>query len=261
VTGFLGPNGAGKSTTLRMICGLATPDAGTATIDGLPYRDIPVPGRTVGVMLDAAAQHPGRSGREVLRLATMANRLPASLVDPMLERVGLAGAGRKRVGAYSLGMRQRLGLAAALIGDPDVLILDEPANGLDPAGIHWMRDLLDTFAEDGGTVLLSSHLLSEVQAIADRIVVVHDGRLVTEGDTAQVCAPSGVLIAATDTTALVAALDGAGITHTATPDGLLADTTPEHLGRLARDERLILTRLKSAGGDLETLFLDLTRAA
>jgi ABC-2 type transport system ATP-binding protein len=187
VTGFLGPNGAGKSTTLRMVCGLTPPSAGTATVLGRPYRELPNPGRRVGVLLDASAQHPGRTGREVLTLAALTMGINPARVPEMLERVGLdERAARRRVRAYSLGMRQRLGIALALLGDPEVLILDEPANGLDPEGIAWMRRLLRGFADRGGTVLLSSHLLAEVEAIADRIVVIHSGRVVADQDAAEI---------------------------------------------------------------------------
>ncbi|GFJ83091.1 hypothetical protein Phou_072710 [Phytohabitans houttuyneae] len=173
VTGFLGPNGAGKSTTMRMICGLTPPTGGAASVDGVPYRRLPNPGRRVGVLLDASAQHPGRTGRETLSLAAHVMGVDRGRVDALLDLVGLdAKAGRKRVRQYSLGMRQRLGLAHALLGDPRVLILDEPANGLDPEGIFWMRGVLRDFADRGGTVLLSSHLLREVEAVADRLVVI-----------------------------------------------------------------------------------------
>jgi len=178
VTGFLGPNGAGKSTTMRVMVGLTPPTAGTATVLGRRYADLPNPGREVGVLLDASAQHAGRTGRETLRVAARTMGLPLSRVDEMLELVSLTPteAGR-RVKNYSLGMRQRLGIATALIGDPEVLILDEPANGLDPAGIRWMRDLLRGFANRGGTVLLSSHLLHEIEVIADDLVVIGQGRI------------------------------------------------------------------------------------
>ncbi|GFJ94781.1 hypothetical protein Prum_084230 [Phytohabitans rumicis] len=176
VTGFLGPNGAGKSTTMRMICGLTPPTAGGATVGGVPYRRLPNPGRHVGVLLDASAQHPGRTGRETLALAAQIMGVDRGRVGELLDLVGLdTAAARKRVRAYSLGMRQRLGLAYALLGDPRVLILDEPANGLDPEGIFWMRSVLRGFADRGGTVLLSSHLLREVEAVADRLVVIGAG--------------------------------------------------------------------------------------
>jgi ABC-2 type transport system ATP-binding protein len=182
VTGFLGPNGAGKSTTLRMLVGLATPSAGRVTVLGGPYAALPNPGRRVGVLLDASAQHSGRSGREALALGALVMGLPDRRADEMLDRVGLTTAeGRRRTGAYSLGMRQRLGIAHALLGDPEVLILDEPANGLDPAGIHWMRTLIRDFADRGGAVLLSSHLLREIEVIADHLVVIGGGRVLADG--------------------------------------------------------------------------------
>src|SRR3954468_8722268 len=182
VTGFVGPNGAGKSTTLRMICGLAEPSSGRATVLSMPYRAIPNPGRHVGVLLDASAQHGGRTGEEALTVAAMTLGVGADRVAAVLEQVGLAGsASRKRVRTYSLGMRQRLGIAHALLGEPEVLILDEPANGLDPEGIVWMRRLLRGFADRAGTVLLSSHLLREVEKVADQLVVIGGGRVVTQG--------------------------------------------------------------------------------
>lgn len=181
VTGFLGPNGAGKSTTLRLLCGLGTPTSGNALIDGRPYRELRDPGRSVGVLLDASAQHGGRTGREVLSLSARLLRIHADRVDELLDEVGLADAGGKRIRSYSLGMRQRLGIAHALLGNPRILLLDEPANGLDPEGIWWMRQLLRSHADRGGTVLLSSHLLAEVDRSADRLVIVSRGRVVAQG--------------------------------------------------------------------------------
>jgi ABC-2 type transport system ATP-binding protein len=182
VTGVLGPNGAGKTTTLRMLCGLSEPDAGRATVLGGRYRDLAEPGLRVGVLLAASAQHGGRRGREALAVSAQLLGLPEPRVDEVLELVGLDRiAARKRVRALSLGMRQRLGIAHALLGDPEVLILDEPANGLDPQGMHWMRALLRDFAERGGTALLSSHLLHEVGAVADRIVIIAGGRIAAAG--------------------------------------------------------------------------------
>src|SRR5918911_1528025 len=182
VTGFLGPNGAGKSTTLRIMVGLTRPDAGSATISGRQYVDLPNPGREVGVLLDASAQHAGRTGREILTLAQLFMGLPRGRVEEMLDTVSLTPAeASRRVGDYSLGMRQRLGIAAALIGDPEVLILDEPANGLDPAGIRWLRDLLRSLASQGRTILVSSHLLAEMEQIADDVVVIHRGKLIAQG--------------------------------------------------------------------------------
>ncbi|GAB2453050.1 hypothetical protein GCM10007967_03960 [Xylanimonas ulmi] len=182
VTGFLGPNGAGKSTTLRAVIGLTRPASGATRVNGVPYAALASPGRHVGVLLDAAAQHVGRSGRETLVLAAILLGVGRARVDAVLETVGLTEReAARRVGTYSLGMRQRLGLAVALLGEPEILVLDEPANGLDPAGIRWMRDLLARFAADGGTVLLSSHQLAEVQRVADDLVVIGGGRIVAQG--------------------------------------------------------------------------------
>ena len=182
ITGFLGPNGAGKSTTLRVVVGLTPPDHGTAHVQGRRFRDLPNPGTEVGVLLDASAQHAGRTGREVLTIAQRTMGLPAGRIDDVLDQVGLDHSeAARRLRDYSLGMRQRLGLAHALLGDPDVLILDEPANGLDPAGIRWMRDLLRGYADRGATVLLSSHLLHEIEVVADDLVVIGQGRVVAAG--------------------------------------------------------------------------------
>jgi ABC-2 type transport system ATP-binding protein len=182
VTGFLGPNGAGKSTTLRILVGLARPSSGRVAVLGGPYTALPNPGRRVGVLLDASAQHAGRTGREALALSALVMGLPARRADEMLDRVGLSSAeGRRRIGNYSLGMRQRLGIGHALLGDPELLILDEPANGLDPAGIHWMRTMLREFADRGGAVLLSSHLLREIEVIADHLVIIGGGRVLADG--------------------------------------------------------------------------------
>ncbi len=181
VTGFLGANGAGKTTTLRMLLGLVAPTAGRALIAGRPYRDLAHPRRTVGAVLEATGFHPGRRGRDHLRVLAGPTGVPAGRVDEVLAEVGLADAGGRRVRGYSLGMRQRLGLAAALLGDPEVLVLDEPANGLDPAGMAWLRGLLRDRAARGGTVLVSSHVLAEVAQTVDRVVIVHHGRLRYEG--------------------------------------------------------------------------------
>jgi ABC-2 type transport system ATP-binding protein len=183
VTGFLGPNGAGKTTTLRMILGLIRPDAGTAAIAGKPYGKLASPARTAGALLDAAA-HPGRTGRDHLRVLAAAARLPGHQADQLLDRVGLGHAARQRAGRYSLGMRQRLALASALLGDPDILVLDEPANGLDPQGIRWLRDLLRTLAADGRAVLVSSHILAEAAQTVDDIVVISRGRTVAQAPLA-----------------------------------------------------------------------------
>ena len=191
ITGFLGPNGAGKSTTLRMITGLVGPDSGAATVAGRPFAQLPNPARVAGTLLDASAMNVGGTGRATLRIAATVVGVPAGRADQLLELVGLDGAAGRRVGTYSLGMRQRLGLALALIGEPSVLILDEPANGLDPEGIAWIRGMLRDFADRGGTVLLSSHLLHEVQATADQLVIIAGGRIVAAGTTAGLLACSG----------------------------------------------------------------------
>jgi ABC-2 type transport system ATP-binding protein len=267
VTGFLGPNGAGKSTTMRMMVGLTRPTSGTATVLGRRFADLPNTGLEVGVLLDASAQHAGRTGREILTLSQRTMGLPSRKVEEMLAVVGLTPteAGR-RVRDYSLGMRQRLGIATALIGDPYVLILDEPANGLDPAGIRWMRDLLRGHADRGGTVLLSSHLLHEIEVIADDIIVIGHGRVVAQGAKSDLLARAGTLVKARDSVELAAALAAAGVTFTdhGTPDGtggpaLHVDADPELVGRLAYRAGVPLVELRAAeGAGLEEMFLELT---
>ena len=211
VTGFLGPNGAGKTTTMRILVGLTRPDQGTAMIGGHRFQDIPNPGRHVGVLLDASAQHAGRTGREVLALAARTMGLPSSRVDEMLDLVSLdAAEAERRVRNYSLGMRQRLGIAHALLGEPQVLILDEPANGLDPAGIRWMRSLLRGYAERGGAVLLSSHLLHEVEQIADQMIVIGRGRIVASGSKADLLTSAGTFVRGADNARLAEALTAGG---------------------------------------------------
>jgi len=262
VTGFVGPNGAGKSTTMRMACGLTRPSAGHATVLGLPYAEIPNPGTQVGVLLDASAQHPGRSGREVLSLSAMLMGLDGHRVDEMLDLVGLpAAAARRRVGTYSLGMRQRLGIANALIGHPRVLILDEPANGLDPAGINWMRRLLREFAERGGTALLSSHLLREVEVIADELVVIDRGRIVAQGSKTELLRGAGTVAQAADMESLAAALKAAELSYSGDPrsEGFIVDAEPLVVGEAAASSGVVLAELRGAdGGGLEELFLRLT---
>ncbi len=181
ITGFLGANGAGKSTTLRMLTGLTRPDTGRALICGKRFTDLGNPARVAGTLLDASAMHSGRTGRTTLRIAATVAGAPSRRADELLDTVGLGTAGRRRVGTYSLGMRQRLGLAHALIGEPSVLILDEPANGLDPEGIAWIRGMLRDFADRGGTVLLSSHLLAEIETTADHVVIIGGGQVVAQG--------------------------------------------------------------------------------
>jgi ABC-2 type transport system ATP-binding protein len=261
VTGFLGPNGAGKSTTMRVLVGLTPPTSGSATVLGRRYADLPNPGREVGVLLDASAQHAGRTGRETLRIAARTMGLPAQRADEMVERVSLTGteAGR-RVKNYSLGMRQRLGIATALLGDPEVLILDEPANGLDPAGIRWMRDLLRGFADAGGTVLLSSHLLHEIEVVADDLVVIERGRIVAQGSKAELLTAAGTLVRSPAVAALARALEAEGV-HVSPvgPDALRADAGADLVGRVALATATPLTELRAAdGAGLEEMFLELT---
>ncbi|MFG1921295.1 ABC transporter ATP-binding protein [Cryptosporangium sp. NPDC048952] len=263
VTGFLGPNGAGKSTTMRMICGFTAPTHGGSTVNGLPYRDLPNPGREVGVLLDASAQHAGRTGFETLAVSARVLGVDRKRVQGLLDRVGLPPeAAKRRVGNYSLGMRQRLGLAHALLGDPAVLILDEPANGLDPEGIHWMRGLLREFADRGGTVLLSSHLLREVEVVADHLVMIGKGRIVAQGSKSDLLNVAGVRVRATNAASLGGALQSAGLRATASPDGSFSvDADAESVGRVAAAAGLILTELKAADGNgLEEMFLQLTAA-
>jgi ABC-2 type transport system ATP-binding protein len=261
VTGFLGPNGAGKSTTMRVMVGLTVPGSGDVRILGRRFAELPDPGREVGVLLDASAQHAGRTGREILTIAAKTMGLPRTRVEAMLERVSLTPeeAGR-RVRNYSLGMRQRLGIGTALLGDPQVLILDEPANGLDPAGIRWMRDLLRGFADEGGTVLLSSHLLHEIEVIADDIVVIGNGRIVAQGTKDELLAGAGTLVRAAHGPSLAAALHAAGITATATTGGaVLAEADLARVGEVAFSAGIPLIELRPAdGAGLEEMFLSLT---
>jgi len=263
VTGFLGPNGAGKSTSMRMMVGLTKPNSGGVTISGRTFRDLPNPGRQVGVMLDASAQHAGRSGREILTLAQQMMGLPARRVAETLAKVGLSEANAdRRVGGYSLGMRQRLGIAVALIGSPSVLILDEPANGLDPAGIRWMRDLLREFADRGGTVLLSSHLLHEIEVIADDIVMIRNGRIVSQGSKTELLRAAGTTVRARDMGALERALREAGLVTSRSADGALdVDADPTVVGGVAMESGLALTELRTTDGGLEDIFLELTASS
>ncbi len=261
VTGFLGPNGAGKTTTMRVMVGLTPATAGEVTIGGHHFSDIPNPGRHVGVLLDASAQHAGRTGREVLMVGARTMGLPQERVDAMLDLVGLTPEeSQRRVRNYSLGMRQRLGIAHALLGDPSVLILDEPANGLDPAGIRWMRDLLKSFAARGGTVLLSSHLLHEVEQVADDMVLIGNGRIVGAGDKTTLVASShaGTLVQSLDRDTLAVALADAGLTATPAGEGLRVDAEPVQVGTVAAKHGLVLTDLRPDGGGLEQIFFSLT---
>jgi ABC-2 type transport system ATP-binding protein len=261
IIGLLGPNGAGKTTTLRMLLGLVAPTSGTATIDGRPYRDLDEPIRHVGAVLEATSFHPGRRARDHLRVLAATAGLPDRRVDEVLAEVGLAGAARRRVGGFSLGMRQRLGLAAALLGDPGVLILDEPTNGLDPEGIHWLRDFLRGFAASGRTVLVSSHLLAEVAQVVDDVVVLADGRLIVHAPLSELLGSRTVVRVRTpDAAALCAALDARGIrAELSAPDFVLAHgTTAEAVGRAIAATGLVAYELSQQHTDLEQAFLHLT---
>jgi ABC-2 type transport system ATP-binding protein len=263
VTGFLGPNGAGKTTTLRMVLGLARPSAGDSTIEGHRYVELEDPARTVGANLEVAGAHPGRSGRNHLRsLAAMAG-LPFSRVDEVLRMVELDKAANRRAGKYSLGMRQRLGLAATLLGDPRVLILDEPANGLDPQGIRWLRDFLRSMASEGRTVLVSSHVLAEVAQTVDDVVVIHRGRMVDQGPVGRLTAGGSVRVRAADPDKLAGALREAGLEASPLPDGALSVVTPDaaQIGELAFAAGVPLHELTPTATSLEEAFLALTADA
>ncbi|MEP6477877.1 MAG: ATP-binding cassette domain-containing protein [Rhodoglobus sp.] len=258
VTGFLGPNGAGKTTTLRTLLGLVTPTSGSATFGGLAYRDLERPLATVGTALEASSFHPGRSARNHLRVYATAAGIERPRVQAVLDQVGLAEYADRRVGGYSLGMRQRLGLAFALLGDPSVLVLDEPVNGLDPEGIRWIRGLLRELAAEGRTVLISSHLLSEVQQSVDQVVIISRGRFVYEGTLVGLEATSGVLVDAPDRAALREALRVAGVAAEATPDGLLAKgVAASAIGAIALAAGVPLSLLTAEQAGLEEVFLEL----
>ncbi|GAA6524264.1 hypothetical protein IDVR_00580 [Intrasporangium sp. DVR] len=243
VTGFLGPNGSGKSTSLRLIVGLAEPDAGSATVLGRRFRELPDP-RRVGVLLDSGAFHPGRTARETLRLSARLMSINAQRAEECLDVVGLSDAAGKRVGQFSLGMRQRLGLAHALLGDPEVLILDEPANGLDPQGVRWLRTFLVGLADRGGTVLLSSQALSEVERVADRVVVLREGEVVASGPVADVTGGMSCRVRTEDDEVLSRALFSAGLTYRMQPhQGLVVAAAPRLVGAVARDAGLAVHEL------------------
>jgi ABC-2 type transport system ATP-binding protein len=262
VTGFLGPNGAGKTTTMRMVLGLERPDAGVATFDGRPYAELPAPLRTVGAVLETAF-HPGRTAANHLRVYCRAAGLPVSRADETLQQVGLGDAGARRAGTYSLGMRQRLALATALLGEPSVLVLDEPANGLDPEGIQWLRGFIRYLAhEEGRTVLVSSHLLSEVEQTADRVVIVGAGQLIRQGSIAELRseAAGDVIVRSPDADRLTAVLRSGGLTATAKDDGLLtvAGATPAEVGARAFAAGVELHELRAETSGLEELYFRLT---
>jgi ABC-2 type transport system ATP-binding protein len=263
VTGFLGPNGAGKTTTLRMVLGLARPTAGEATVKGRRYVELEEPARTVGANLEIAGAHPGRSGRNHLRaLAEMAG-LPRTRVQEVLTLVELAGAADRRAGKYSMGMRQRLGLAATLLGDPEVLVLDGPANGLDPQGIRWLREFLRGMAGEGRTVLVSSHVLAEVAQTVDDVVVIHRGRLVDQGPVARLTGAGAVTVRTPEPDRLLAALRQAGLDVHAEGDGtlLVAGVETARVGDLAHAAGVPLHELSPRSTSLEEAFLALTSDA
>jgi len=260
ITGFLGPNGAGKTTTLRCLLGLVGPTGGTATIGGVPYADLPRPATTVGAMLEASSFHPARSGRNHLRVYCTVNGFPDRRADEVLALVGLSRAGGQKVRGYSMGMRQRLGLAAALLGDPKVLILDEPANGLDPEGIAWLRGFLRSMADEGRTILVSSHVLSEVEQTVDNVVIINRGTLVRQGTIAELADSAGqsVLVRGPDLDPLVAALPETA--NAERVDGTLRITglTTDEVGHLAFTARVELHELTARTSDLEQIFFALT---
>jgi ABC-2 type transport system ATP-binding protein len=262
VVGFLGPNGAGKTTTLRTLLGLVTPTAGTAKIDGKPYRELADPVRHVGAVLEASSFHPGRSARNHLRVIATAAGLPLDRADQVLDQVGLTGAARRRVGGFSLGMRQRLGLATALLGDPRVLILDEPANGLDPEGVHWLRASLRQLADQGRTVLVSSHVLAEVAQTVDQVVIIAGGRLVTQSTLAELTARTDQLVRVRTPQAetLKALLAAQGIqAELDRADQLLtAGTTSEVVGKAAAAGGIVIYEMGAERSNLEDVFLQLT---
>jgi ABC-2 type transport system ATP-binding protein len=262
VTGFLGPNGAGKTTTLRSLLGLVRPTSGTATFDGVAYRDLPAPLATVGTALEASSFHAGRTARDHLAIAAAAAGVPSARVDVVLELVGLQAAARRRVGGYSLGMRQRLGLAFALLGDPGVLVLDEPINGLDPEGIRWIRGLLRALAGEGRTVLVSSHLLSEVQQTVDQVVIIARGRAVYQGPLDGLNTATRVRVDGPDRHGIVAALGGGaepGVGLEAS-DGVLVVTglEPAAIGARLHAANLQVHLLAPQQEGLEDVFLGLT---
>jgi ABC-2 type transport system ATP-binding protein len=262
VTGFLGPNGAGKTTTMRMITGLVPATRGSALVDGRPYAALPNPGAVMGTLLDAGAVHPGRTGRTHLRLLADTIGVPASRVDEVLELVDLTSAAGRRIRGYSLGMRQRLGIAGALLADPRVLMFDEPANGLDPEGIRWMRSLLRVHADRGGTVLLSSHLLHEVESTVDRLLVIGNGRIVADGSVASLLGSDGTTVRAFDTAALARDLEAKGYAVSPGPDGALvvADASPSDVGAVAAAGGHVLSELRVQQRGLEDVFFSLTAA-
>ena len=262
ITGFLGPNGAGKTTTLRMLLGLVHATAGTALIDGVAYRLLNRPAFTVGAALEATGFHPGRTARNHLRILAVPNRIPVRRVDEVLEQVDLTDAARRRVGGFSLGMRQRLMLAGALLGDPPILVLDEPTNGLDPAGVHWLRQFLRDRADRGGTILVSSHLLAELAMSADAVVIIKSGRLVTEGTVAELVGQTGsrVRVRTPQAAELHRTLSTRGIlAELSSPDEVLArEVSTQQVGEAIAAAGLVVYEIKTETQNLEDAFLELT---
>jgi ABC-2 type transport system ATP-binding protein len=262
ITGFLGPNGAGKTTTLRMLLGLIVPTAGRATVDGRAYVELAEPLRHVGAVLESSSFHPGRRARQHLRVLATAAGLPLGRADEVLVEVGLGDVGGRRVKGFSLGMRQRLGLACALLGSPKVLILDEPTNGLDPEGVHWLRQYLRTFADDGGSVLVSSHLLAEIAQTVDDVVIIANGRLVTQSSLAGLSRRSqaGIRVRTPHAEELRAALAARGIAaEVVSQDGLMAfDSTTDAVGLAAAGAGAVIYEMTAEHFDLEEMFLELT---
>jgi ABC-2 type transport system ATP-binding protein len=261
VTGFLGPNGAGKSTTMRAILGLVHPTAGSTAVLGVPYPALDWPVKQVGALLETFDAHPGRSGRNHLRILAVAGQIPRSRADEVLDLVELGSAGRRRVKGYSLGMRQRLGLAAALLGDPEVLVLDEPANGLDPQGVRWLRDFLRSLAGEGRTILVSSHVLAEVAQTVHEVVIIHRGRLVRHAAMADVesMAAGATIVRSPDAARLGSLLADAGVEVHAQGEGRMAvSAAPERVGELAAAHGIVLHELVAQRATLEEVFLELT---
>jgi ABC-2 type transport system ATP-binding protein len=262
VTGFLGPNGAGKTTTLRMLLGLIKPTSGTAMIAGRPFIELDRPFEAVGAALEASSFHPGRRARDHLRVLATAAGIPIARVDEVLAEVGLGEAATRRTRGFSLGMRQRLSLAAALLGEPRILILDEPANGLDPEGVHWLRAFLRSFADQGGTVLVSSHLLTEISLLVDEVVIVSHGRLVTQSSLAALShqVTPTVRVRSPQAPELRGALAAKGITTEPVDDETLhvLDSTTETIGRIAASNGIVIYEIAAERFDLEEMFLDLT---
>lgn len=262
ITGFLGPNGAGKTTTLRMLLGLVRPTGGTATVLGVPYARLDDPIRSVGALLDAGALHPGRSGRNHMRAYARAAGIGDERVEELLALVGLTEAADRRAGGYSLGMRQRLGLATALLGDPKVLVLDEPANGLDPQGIRWLRDFLRHLAAQGRAILVSSHGLAEVSQMADDVVVIDRGRSIAQSSLAELMASAGggMRVRGPDTGKLGELLRAEGASVTGDGEIVVGDRTGEQIGRLVAQHGIVISELAPVGATLEEVFLRLTQA-